>query len=181
MKTMAKTFIAMMAVVAVALLMAVPAMAWQPADESQFSKPLNEDGVQLINVGLPVVDMQGLPDEMDEGAIPGCDDLGDPDSLNCPGEEGVDEGDDEGIDDGGDDEITPGDTPEDTPGDDTPDLTPPEDTPGTSETPPVTPPTTTTTSNLPKTGTYLLALAGIGMIVALGSLSARVIFARRMR
>lgn len=177
MKVTSMTLMVLM-VTATMLFMAAPAMAWQPADESHFTKPLNEDGIQFVESELPVEDMRIPLGEIEDEGVPGCEDLGDPDSLNCPGEDGVVPGDDDGIDDGIDDEIGPGDNPGDTPEGDNPDLNPPDDTPDT----PVTPPTTTTTtSSLPKTGTYLLALAGVGMIVAIGALGARVMIGRRMR
>ncbi|MHB9111581.1 MAG: hypothetical protein ACYC4D_02985 [Thermoleophilia bacterium] len=180
MKTTAMTLMIMM-VTAAALFMAAPAMAWQAEDVWQPSKALSEDGIQLTEA---VDDMQGLPGDVDEGDVPGCEDIGDPESLDCPGEDGVVPGDDEGIDDGSDDYIVPpDDIPEDTPGDN-PGLTPPDDTidtPDTSEAPPATPPATTTTSSLPKTGTYLLVLGGIGMLVAFGALGARVGIGRRMK
>lgn len=157
MKTFSMTIVVVAAMVTM-LAMAAPAMAWQPPEGWQSQNPQIQAGVKAVDMSLAADELQVVPG--DEQGIPD-------DNDEIPGE-------DAGIDDGIDEEIVPGDTPGDTPG-----LTPSDETPGTSVTTPVPP--TATSTRLPKTGTNLALLAGIGLIVAAGAFSARLVHSRRSR
>ena len=152
------TITMVMATVAM-MILAVPAMAYQPAGDLQIKDIQNSQfDKELINIetAVPLEEM-GCP------LIPA-----DPVSPSSPNDKVVPGG-------AGDNGLPPVDIPEVSPKN--PTKVPPPEVPPPEVTPPVTPPS----SKLPNTGTQLALLAGIGILVAIAAIGARLTIARRMK
>jgi len=140
-----------------------------PGDNYYFPENMQMDSDTLAAIQSMIDDGQLQVDEV----VPG--DGGDEDYYVPPTEDDeMDEGDEDvQVPDDGDEDVpdNPGNLDEDDTPDNPGDLD--DDTPSNPETP-VTPQTpTTSTSKLPNTGTQLVLIAGLGLIVALGALGIR--------